>query len=758
QTVSSLVRALSGRNPVLIVEDAEHLDIESIGAIAAARSRSPFTILATSRRGRPQAAAVGLMTKRIRPIWRINMEPMRFDALHSFVHELLPGVVDSNTVARLATASGGLPSLVRSLVAAARDDGRLVTENEQWRIDGPLYSPLMAESMRPLIEVLDDEQFIGLSKLAMMGSMMIGEAERNIGFDVLNALDDYGLLQVSHGIDGPVVSVFPPIVGDFLRDENGATRVLFLRSELDHSGLPMDWATSRRDEVLSQPSVLSSRIWEHWHAEAATLAEAWRAEPTPEHAVPLLAALHATAASDKEMRTIVERTKMDGSNTYWRIRLGMWLAIQRAVNGADLAGAIKLVEEMAVAAGSTDSLIDTAVGHLRFLEDRVPDWEAIDKTDQDPFTQEVQTLLEVECKLAEGMVDDALDLLKDYDPEEHGYADHAPIYYGLALLLSGRLEEGVAWAQRQLVLAEEKLLPGQMQAHGYVAAFGLALQGRYGEVDRIASTVLTLTGVSTLYEHFLSGLLVLSAISSSWTGRTDYAHKLADQALPFGKLGPFPCMLSSVAPALVCGRGPEAAHEVWQAAEDRLDRGYVASAIFLAAGAVELGPDPQRAAKINKAAQRTQSELLRSLGFYAWASSTMDIDAMRASIVDLDRTNTSIHVLRAKVRLAMALRSKGELQASSKAADEAWSSMDIPEEVRRSIFGPLVEAVDLSPRELEIANLLTQGAVPAEIAIELDVSVRTVESHVSNIYRKVGVSSRSRLKAIMATWLSPAVA
>lgn len=50
---------------------------------------------------------------------------------------------------------------------------------------------------------------------------------------------------------------------------------------------------------------------------------------------------------------------------------------------------------------------------------------------------------------------------------------------------------------------------------------------------------------------------------------------------------------------------------------------------------------------------------------------------------------------------------------------------------------------DLSPRELEILQLVLAGRTNKEIAAEIFVSEKTVEFHLKNIYTKVGVRKRS---------------
>lgn len=55
----------------------------------------------------------------------------------------------------------------------------------------------------------------------------------------------------------------------------------------------------------------------------------------------------------------------------------------------------------------------------------------------------------------------------------------------------------------------------------------------------------------------------------------------------------------------------------------------------------------------------------------------------------------------------------------------------------------------LTEREKEIATLLTKGATYKEITAQLHISMPTVKTHASNIYKKCGVKSRSELTALL---------
>lgn len=57
---------------------------------------------------------------------------------------------------------------------------------------------------------------------------------------------------------------------------------------------------------------------------------------------------------------------------------------------------------------------------------------------------------------------------------------------------------------------------------------------------------------------------------------------------------------------------------------------------------------------------------------------------------------------------------------------------------------------DLTPRQLEVAELVAEGLPNAEIAEQLFISVRTVHSHLDHIYTRLGLSSRASL----ASWVT----
>jgi DNA-binding NarL/FixJ family response regulator len=98
---------------------------------------------------------------------------------------------------------------------------------------------------------------------------------------------------------------------------------------------------------------------------------------------------------------------------------------------------------------------------------------------------------------------------------------------------------------------------------------------------------------------------------------------------------------------------------------------------------------------------------------------------------------------RARELIGLACRALGDEDSAAfelEAASETYARLGAA--VERSDAGH-----GLSPRELEVLRLLAAGRTNKAIAAELVLSERTVERHVSNIFAKLGLSTRAAATA-----------
>jgi DNA-binding NarL/FixJ family response regulator len=88
-----------------------------------------------------------------------------------------------------------------------------------------------------------------------------------------------------------------------------------------------------------------------------------------------------------------------------------------------------------------------------------------------------------------------------------------------------------------------------------------------------------------------------------------------------------------------------------------------------------------------------------------------------------------------------------ELDGARAVFEELEAAPDLARVDELALTSPAGNPYGLTDRELEVLRHLSAGATNKAIAAELVLSVRTVDRHVSNIFAKLGVSSRTEATA-----------
>ena len=140
------------------------------------------------------------------------------------------------------------------------------------------------------------------------------------------------------------------------------------------------------------------------------------------------------------------------------------------------------------------------------------------------------------------------------------------------------------------------------------------------------------------------------------------------------------------------------------------------------------------------------------------------VEAWRQSVTAFERYGHVFETARSQARLASALRAAGD-DAGARAsaglarevavrlgADPLLHELDELEGARRG--GPVAPGgagegrLELTPRELEVLDLLARGLTNGQIGRQLYISTKTVSVHVSNLLAKLGASGRTEAAAI----------
>ena len=135
-------------------------------------------------------------------------------------------------------------------------------------------------------------------------------------------------------------------------------------------------------------------------------------------------------------------------------------------------------------------------------------------------------------------------------------------------------------------------------------------------------------------------------------------------------------------------------------------------------------------------------------GIVAERAPRKGIRIIAAAIAQCSRSGSRIPPI-FRVRVDQAIDAARE--AVGEAFDTVWQSaqrLDLDDAIQLA-FGPPKGALParsgLSSREAEIAELVAEGLTNQEIAAQLYLSVRTVESHVRNVLAKLGQQNRTQL-------------
>jgi DNA-binding NarL/FixJ family response regulator len=147
-------------------------------------------------------------------------------------------------------------------------------------------------------------------------------------------------------------------------------------------------------------------------------------------------------------------------------------------------------------------------------------------------------------------------------------------------------------------------------------------------------------------------------------------------------------------------------------------------------------------------AARTQGAVLLAEG-----DARAALDALRAAGREFDELEVPYETARARVLVGLAYRALGdndgatmELAVARRVLERLGAAPDLTR--LDALSGKAARAIDgLTAREVQVLALVAKGKSNKEIAAELVISDRTVARHMSNIFTKLGVSTRTAASA-----------
>ncbi|MCL1900743.1 MAG: hypothetical protein FWG11_09615, partial [Promicromonosporaceae bacterium] len=232
--VSSAVQGLSSTirtgSTLVVVDDADQLDGISAGALAAAFAQHHFPVLTVTTTGvEPHP---GSLTTSLQPGVTLEVAPLDFVGVQTLLAEALGAPIEPSVVGRTFALSGGVAGIALALAEGARLTEDLRLNDGTWTLRGDLWTPGVGRALAPLLSALTPPQRIGLQTLALAGTVSLETARRLVSGEVLEELDQRGLLRFVIRDDAFLLSVFPLAINEHFTRQGVSMRHLEIAERL----------------------------------------------------------------------------------------------------------------------------------------------------------------------------------------------------------------------------------------------------------------------------------------------------------------------------------------------------------------------------------------------------------------------------------------------------------------------------------------------------------------------------------------------
>ena len=756
-----LAKALRAPSSVLIIDDWDELDETSWGVIDTVRRSTGTPMVVSRRRGRaPQHAPHTATAPTADHSYVIDMSPLTYEALESVVRTHLGGDVDTHTMSRIFAKSGGVVGIALHIVDAATRDGALAERGGVWQAEGSLWSRSLRGVVEAHLDDLDGAARDALEMISLLGILDVQSACKLVDWTALETLEAQGFLRVVRSGSRQLLTVVPPLVVEYFRHEPVAVRRLRLTAQIserladDDNATEMLSATAAPAVGPDGDAVFVRLIQERVRARTLTTRAAWEAHPVAETAIDYLEALVRADAPVETLRDVLHRTDASAGTPHTRARFAIAFANATAFVDRDVEAALRGLRQIAPDLGVHGLVVEAAEVTLTAHTGEIPEDFAARLAVRDEYPLEVKLALweaQMIVLVSLGRFGDARRVYRDVEAAADGQQSPAvSALVALALLGEGDPDAALAWSMRGVDEARELLDIDAARAHGAMAALCLMMAGDYQPVEQLLET-LTAAGNPLPFPSGISMMLTnMGAVIASRRGDAPAAERLT--ALVSGmreRPGPLPGQASVWAEAQLLafqGEHRRAADLIWEQSEQLWSRGARFSSALGALASAEIHDDKnRRAVAVDRAAQ-VGGGLLLSHAQFLEARAAEDPDALVSAFDSLraaGRKGLAITALRLASELYVS-RGDARRAAAMEARVEAFAESLAPRWLDTVRY--VSTAVPLTDRELEVARLVAQGLSNPEVADNLVLSVRTVESHMNRIMRKLKVSSRQAVK------------
>ncbi len=262
---AAALRTDDGRPTVLVIDDAQHLDDGSAALLLHLTLQGVVAPVVSVRSGTRAPEPVTLLWKDGLCL-RVDLQPLTAEELSGLIGTVLGARVSERTLTRLAAVCDGNVLFARELVTAAVDGGALRLTDGVWSWDERIVlAPRLLDAVGGRLARLTEEERRALAVVALGEPLPVTVAERVAAASPFASLEEAGLLEVTGPPADGELRLAHPLYGEVVLDQLGrlAHRQLVaaladaLEADPDRAeahvvrvatwrleaGLPTDWRT-----------------------------------------------------------------------------------------------------------------------------------------------------------------------------------------------------------------------------------------------------------------------------------------------------------------------------------------------------------------------------------------------------------------------------------------------------------------------------------------------------------------------------------
>jgi DNA-binding CsgD family transcriptional regulator len=330
---------------------------------------------------------------------------------------------------------------------------------------------------------------------------------------------------------------------------------------------------------------------------------------------------------------------------------------------------------------------------------------------------------------------------------------------GAGLVYSGRLKEAEELLFRGYDLVADQPATEARACVANVLALLHLEQGRPVSALRRASESQTLH-MQLGRHHIANWPYILLALSFALTGQVDQANgALAAHAaldLPTILSSETDLMRARAWTAAAAGDLPSARHQLEAAADLGEEIGDLLGVTCVLHSLARLGHARQVADRLAETAKKVDGGLVAARAVYASALAARDSSALETVSRTFEDMGAMLYAAEASTEAAVILRRGGAARKAAAAEQKGARLLALCEGAVTPGVRALSARVQLTAGELDTALQAAAGRSNKEIASQMYLSVRTVESHLQRAYEKLGISGRHELAEALRDQLPPA--